>query len=172
MALIPKLPLAPLFGGSGGTLAAGLDLPQAIVTADDPPESAPADDREDAAEEAPTIPPAKRKPVDTPAAEATITRQAAGGRILQAEALAFSTLSEAPYPREQWVGVPVGAPVGSNAHSMSIHASAADKAQIIASRGQTGDGAAITTTPLVLPTSGCWVRVTADVTLHVLVFGF
>jgi len=167
---LPVIP--PLFGGHVPAVPAGLDLPQAIVTADDAPEP-----------QTPTTPVAGDdagelvsarpcEPMKTPAADATVTRPAPAGRVVQAESRAYVALTEAPFPRHEWVGVPVGAPTPSAAHSMMIYASAADKAQIVATLGQAGDGASIPTTPLVIPASGTWVRVTAAVTLHVLVFGF
>lgn len=171
MAPFPKLP--PLFGGAGGASPAGVDLPQAIVTADDVPAPAVIPGADLIPEETQAADPV---PVDhsikTGRATATVSRPAPAGRIIQADAHAFVTLTDQPYPREMYVGVPVGAPTAAGAHTMMIYASAADRAQLIAARGQTGAGATVPTTPLVIPASGAWVRVTNDVTLHVIVFGF
>lgn len=159
----------PIFGGAGGALSAGLDLPQAIVTSDEPPAGFPGDDC--AHDEAPPAP-IVNTPVKTAAAAAAVTRPAAGGRVRVAESRGYVALTEAPFPREEWFGVPIGAPNATGAHSMMIYAAAAGTAELIAERGQIAAGAAIGTTPIVIPVSGAWVRITAAATVHAVVFGY
>lgn len=170
MAPIPRI---PLFGGSGDLPPTRLDLPQAVVTADDAADVMLPDYDNDRTEAADELAPA---PVDRPIKvgpfAAETVRPAPGGKIIHAEARSFVTLTEAPYPRHEWVGVPIGAPTAAQGHAMAIYASAANVAQIVAERGQVAAGYAVPTAPIVIPASGCWIRVTADATVHVLVFGY
>lgn len=173
--------LMGLLSGQRPAQPAG-DLPASVVTVEDseaPGPLLPPDDRGDAPDSIPS-----GEPYQLIMPEYVTVQPRPQGRILVAEALAFVALTEAPFPRDVYVGMPLGAPHPSMPCTLTLAtaAAAAGQVQVIAAAGQlnpgvdlfalagqagAGSGASIT-----LPISGAWVRITAATTLHVVVTGY
>jgi hypothetical protein len=73
---------------------------------------------------------------------------------------------------DEFVGMPNASPHPGQPHTLMLHASGVG-AQIIASKGQIGNGCPLpANTWVTLPVSGCYVRTTATVDLSVIVIGY